>query len=273
MDRERIGIPSICAFALLVGCYSPNINQGAFTCGPNRACPDNYHCAANNRCYSINVDAAVEKPVCTSFSLPPICSVQPASGEQCNPGCQTGCDCGWCGVVNGAATCLQGTAGTIDVGDVCVPSSNDCKAGLYCQPESCGTNTGRCYQLCDPSVGGSCGNGSSCSQAIAPAGATTLPFKLCSLVISCDPIGQMSTSCPAPFACYPLAGLTTECSCPGVVATSGGCGGPSDCVSGDSCIGVSPTSSICLPTCNDNSQCTGNTQCQNNSPTTYGFCR
>jgi hypothetical protein len=256
---------------LVGGCYSPNIPQGAFTCGPGGACPASYHCvAANNRCYSV-ADASIDVPCKSVTTAPQVCSASPVGGQACNPGCQTGCNgCGWCGVVNGAASCLQGTAGTKDIGDLCNPSnSQDCKAGLYCQPE-CGK--GRCYQLCDPLVKDNCSAPSTCSQAIAPAGTMTLPFKLCSLVVSCDPVSQASTTCPAPFACYPTGnGALTECDCPGATPDGQPCINLADCQSGSSCNGTR-TGSLCLPTCAlANSQCAAGSTC-NPVGSTYGYC-
>lgn len=273
MNLRRNTATGALAFVLTLACYSPNIRQGAFTCGANRACPDNYHCAANNLCYSINVDAAAEKPVCTSFSLPAICSVQPASGEACNPGCQTGCGCGWCSVANGTATCLTGAKGSKNVGEICDPTmASDCRPGLYCQPE-CGT--GRCYQLCDPSGDAGVNGCAHCDVAAMMAsdgGAKVLPFTLCRLVTTCDPTSASNpTSCPAPFACYPV-GAQTECDCAGSTVPGQSCSFLNDCQAGYSCNGPR-MASTCQQTCTASSTCLSGSCNVNVAATTYGFCQ
>jgi hypothetical protein len=268
----RVTAAGTLALLLTLACYSPNIRQGAFACGTNRACPDNYHCAANNLCYSTNVDASVEKPACTSFTLPAICSVGHASGEACNPGCQTGCDCGWCGIANGAASCLSGATGMKTVGEICDPTMvSDCKPGLYCQPE-CGT--GRCYQICDPTGDAGASGCAHCDVAAmmaADAAPKVLPFTLCRLVTTCDATLVTSTSCPAPFACYPV-GAQTECDCAGSRSAGQGCSFLDDCQGGYSCNGPKGATT-CLQTCTATSTCTTGSCNANVARTTYGFCQ
>ena len=251
---------------LVLSCYSPNIAPGGFICGADRACPDKFHCASNNRCYQ-EADASFDmQVVCKSdASVPEVCSALHASGQTCNPGCQTGCNgCGWCAVVSGGTRCLTGKAGTKDVGAVCAPSlESDCKPGLYCQPEC---STGRCYKICDSSDKALCGTGSSCSVAGNSRGdAGTFSFSLCSLVSTCDAVAQ--TGCAASFACYPT--FPTECDCPGKVATGQTCIFAADCERGASCIGLTTTTKVCLQTCKTTADCTTGS-CNNALP--YGYC-
>jgi hypothetical protein len=248
-----------------VGCYSPNINPGSYTCGSDGGCPDKFHCAANNRCYPEG--AALDMaPACNSdASAVQVCSAPHASGQTCNPGCQTGCDgCGWCAVVNGATKCLTGKPGTKDVGSVCSPSlESDCLPGLYCQPE-CGT--GRCYRICDSSDKSVCGTGSMCNLAANSRGdAGTFSFSLCSIVSTCDAVAQ--TGCPTAFACFPT--IPTECDCPGSMANGQACQLAAQCGRGSSCIGLSASMSLCLQTCRTTADCTAGT-CKNANP--YGYC-
>jgi hypothetical protein len=248
-------------------CYSPNIGRGGYACGTDGGCPDKFHCASDHRCYQ-EADASIDMPVVceADASVPKVCPAPHASGQVCNPGCQTGCSCGWCAVFNGATKCLTEEPGTKDVGTVCTPSlESDCMPGLYCQPE-CGA--GRCYRICDSSDKSVCGTGSKCNVAGNSRGdAGAFSFSLCSIVSACDAVAQ--TGCPTAFACYPT--IPTECDCPGAVADGQGCQLAAQCGRGSSCIGLSTTMSICLQTCRINTDCTtAGTSCKNANP--YGYC-
>jgi hypothetical protein len=274
MGLRRIAAVLIVAPLMALGCYSPNIGEGNYACGSDGGCPDKFHCASDHRCYQ-KADASIEMPppVCTSdASAPQVCSALPASGQACNPGCQTGCGCGWCAVVNGATKCLTGKAGLKDVGALCDPSlESDCAAGLYCQPE-CGA--GRCYRFCDSSGASACGTtGSACSVTARKPGDAggALSFTLCSLVSTCDAVSQKG--CDAPFACYPTGKTnpSTVCECAGSLPTLQGCSFTDQCVRGDNCIGFGMTAqAMCLQTCVTPADCSTGT-CQNPMPM-YGYC-
>ncbi|HLK93560.1 MAG TPA: hypothetical protein VKZ18_26955 [Polyangia bacterium] len=273
MDLHRISAALFVASALATGCYTPNITGGAFSCGDGGACPSGFRCAANGRCYSSGVDAQFEHSVtCDSgTSTTSVCSGIPISGE-CNPGCQSGCACGWCAVVDGASQCLEGAGGTKDVGVICDPSRpSDCKAGLYCQPE-CGT--GRCYKLCDPS-NDTCGGQSACDQKarkVTDGGTAATPFGLCRLVASCDPTATNSATCPAPFGCYPTGvGAQTECDCAGNIQPGQSCLFLSDCQAGYSCNGPAG-GTTCLQTCTTTGQCAAGSTCTNHTTGPFGYC-
>ncbi len=271
MDFRRIAATLVLVLSVSSGCYSPHIVGGGYRCGDGGACPSGFRCAADHRCYSDSVDAKIELPVtCDSgTSTTSVCTAPAVSGE-CNPGCQSGCNCGWCAVVNGASKCLEGTAGTKDVGAVCDPArKSDCKAGLYCQPE-CGT--GRCYKLCNSDA--NCDAPSKCdqkAQKVTDGGTASTPFGLCRLVVSCDPTVASSALCPAPFGCYPTGlGSQTECDCAGSIAPGQGCTFLPDCQPGYSCNGTS-AGTICLQTCTDSTQCTTGS-CTNHTSTPFGYC-
>ena len=247
---------------LALGCYSPNIGSGRYACGADGGCPDNFHCASNHLCYQGN-DSFDMSPVCESdASAPQVCSTVPATGQACNPVCQTGCGgCGWCAVVDGATKCLTGNAGTKNVGATCDPSKNsDCSPGLYCQPETCGTVTaGSCYLLCDPSkttngVNSVCGAMSACNVTAKKNGGGTLPFILCSPV--CDPLSQTNVSCPAPFGCYPSGPTTTECDCAGSASIGDPCLLADTCSPGQTCAGPNGGGATCRPICTATVACT-----------------
>ena len=255
--------------ALFGACYSPNIVSRGFACGDGGACPDKFHCASDNRCYQ-EPDASI---LCKSdASAPQVCSAAHASGQICNPGCQTGCDgCGWCAVVNGATKCLTGKAGTKDVGAVCTPSlESDCMPGLYCQPE-CGT--GRCYRICDSSDKAVCGAGSTCGVTGKASGdGGTLSFTLCSLVSTCDAVSQTG-GCTMPFACYPTGATNpaTVCECGGTFPTLHSCSFVDQCTRGDNCVDVGMATPICLQTCKGNGDCVSPATCMN-QVAGYGYC-
>jgi hypothetical protein len=250
-------------FLLALSCYSPNIAPGGYICGSDGGCPDNFHCAANNRCYQ--GDASIDvPPICNSVTtVQPIISAScpgAAASAQCSPICQTDCNnCGWCAVAGGVAKCLTGTAGTKDVGTTCDPSKNsDCLPGLFCQAEACGAVTsGSCYRICDQSqtkngVNSVCGAMSACNIAAKNGGG----FFLCSPI--CDPLSQANVNCPAPFACYPSGATTTECDCAGVGAVGDSCGFASTCAPGETCAG--PTGAFtCRPICTAAVACTSGT--------------
>lgn len=271
--RPSLAAAATALLLVLVGCYSPNIAPGGYRCGDAGACPSGYRCAADHRCYSDSVDAKLDLPVvCDSgTSATPVCTAAAISGE-CNPGCQSGCSCGWCAVVNGASKCIEGTAGTKDVGVICDPArKSDCKVGLYCQPE-CGT--GRCYKLCNSND--DCGSSSKCdqkAQKVTDGGSALTPFSLCRLVVTCDPTVASSAMCPAPFGCYPTGlGSQTECDCAGSISSGQGCMFLNDCQGGFSCNGQSgDAGTICQQTCTSSAQCTAGS-CQNHTSTPFGYC-
>lgn len=283
MSAFRLAIPLAILGALALaagttgGCYTPSIADGAFACGDGGACPSGFRCAVNHRCYRSGEDAQYEHPVtCDSGTLTTsVCSGAPISGE-CNPGCQTGCDCGWCALIDGQSKCIE-TVGTKDVGVICDPArTSDCKPGLYCQPE-CGT--GRCYQLCNPVSDpklDTCGAQSTCDQrarTVTDGGTAVTAFGLCRLVVTCDPTATSTPTCPAPFACYPTGvGSKTECDCAGSIGSGQPCTFLNDCQPSYSCNGTSTgTATTCQQTCTSTSQCIAGS-CMNHTTTPYGYC-
>jgi hypothetical protein len=274
MDLRGVGRLLISVSALVLGCYSPNIQQGGFACGDGGACPDNFKCnLVDHRCYQGPHDAAVEKLVCKSdATTPEVCSAEHVSGQTCNPGCQTGCgDCGWCAIVGGATTCLTGPGGKKVVGDVCNPLVQaDCLPGLYCQPEAaCGS--ARCYRLCDISDAAACGQGLDCKVVPRNNGGEALSSfaTLCTLAESCDPV--LNQGCQAPFACHLTGATTTECDCPGATATGQSCKFVVQCIGGDSCVGLDNSSAFCRQTCKVTTDCASGT-CNTQPDLTYGYC-
>ncbi len=238
----------VAALGTLSGCYKPTIDPGGFACGSLGQCPENFRCASDHRCYQ--GDAGVDRPtapVCTSATPDALCE-RSAGTEQCNPTCNSGCTCGWCGInASGAIACLMGTPGTKKVGELCdATRASDCAPGLRCRAESCGV--ARCYKFCD-------------SSADCPTAGATCSINagtLCSLPDpGCDAVGD--TGCPSGLSCY-SNGSSTECACPGSAAAGADCLGAEDCIPGYACVGSSnpatqKTSYTCKKLCNTQVDC------------------
>jgi hypothetical protein len=271
--RRVWSAPLISLFGSLmfvVGCYRPNIAQGGFQCASGNVCPDGFHCvSSNNRCYE--GDAGPESPVCVS-SPTPTCSTEAATGQACNPTCQTGCACGFCSVANGATTCLTVTAGNSDIGEVCDPQTEaPCKAGLFCRPECGQTTFGRCYKFC--AAKDDC-NGLDCGASGTSSGsAGTFSFSLCNLPDqTCDPVAK--SGCPTDpnevLGCYVDSFGGTFCDCNGTKAIGDSCAFAGDCSPGLICENFGPTNT-CEAVCVSASDCTSSGGCM---PTngSFGYC-
>ena len=154
MNLRRLAF-AVLATAAMVGCYSPNIKSGGFTCGEGGVCPDKFRCALDNRCYPIDKDASFDLPGRQAPGLhvgdldrlrdvrasPQPATVQPGLPDR------------MCSV-----RLVLGGRGSIQVldrerrvprrrGGLRPEHPRSCKAGLHCQPECAGT-TGRCYRFC-----------------------------------------------------------------------------------------------------------------------------
>lgn len=263
--------------AVLVGpivlfgaCYRPNITQGGFRCATgDQPCPDGFTCKSDNRCYT--GDGGPPAPTC---DLPTpdagTCSISLAAGQECIPSCQ-GCACGRCNVVQGVAVCNQ-TAGTKDINDVCNPAKDDCKAGLYCQPECNTVGLGRCYKFC--SVGTDCPDGS-CATAARDTAFNGTPFKICDIAPqACDPIAQ--TGCPTDFgvlSCYHSLFGNTYCDCKGTGKVGDTCSANNDCAPGETCLQVNGAAQIqCELLCPDSPTTCPPTESCVASDGTFGYC-
>ena len=262
------GLIGLCG--LDVACYRPNIAQGGFRCAAGDApCPDGFHCASDSRCYE--GDAGPIAPAC---AFPPPtpksnCSSDSTVGQACDPVCQTGCACGFCGVTSGAIKCLPVTEGTKDVGAICDPQSQaDCKPGLFCRPECQTTNVGRCYQFC--------ASGADCeAPALCNVSSANSPVSLCSLPIEqCSPIAL--TGCPSTgnvLACY-AENNAQACECVGTTPAGNTCQFASECIPGYTCISLTSTAlATCEKVCLSGSDCSAQTTCNNPTGAPYGYCR
>jgi hypothetical protein len=268
--------------AMVIGCYRPNISEGGLKCTAAGACPDGFTCASDGRCYK--GDAELIAPICDSKPPMPSCTNAAASGQKCNPNCDTGCDCGFCSVANGATTCLTVTAGDSAVGAICDPRQPaPCQKGLYCRPE-CGSSDpalGRCYKFCATASDcqictgdGACQN-TTCSVTENSTSSSGQPFSfmLCSQPTQqCSPLGTTS-GCPttdSAFACYSQSD-ETFCDCKGAITATEPCSFRGECIAGYSCVPVAGGS--CLPTCRTTADCTAPAICNFVlSDRIFGYC-
>jgi hypothetical protein len=251
------------AFGLAGGaCYNPRIDDGNLACAAGQ-CPDGFACLADNRCHHVGVtvdvgvppsdagapgsDAAdgptpdANPPMCTTAVVTPVCQQAPAAGQACNPGCQKGCACGRCNIVDRSPQCVP--VGSAKLGDTCKPGAQDnCGAGLICLSEGCGNGLGRCYRHC---AGDEQCPGSICTIPILDQTGKDTGFRTCDVPAqSCDPVNN--TGCPDPaLACYLTSANQTLCDCanphPADGGTSGGmndapCNVYNDCAAGFFCV-------------------------------------
>ncbi len=258
MTARSSAFLAIAALVAALGCYNPDIAQGGLQCAPGKVCPENFHCASNNRCYrgDAGIDMAV-KPVCTSVTPDAAtCSRDPAPGQACNPACESGCSCGWCSVVSGVPTCVTGTPGTKAIGELCDPAkSADCAPGLACHPE-CGK--GRCFKYCETST--DCPSGASCTAA----GGTLCTQQQDS---SCNPVTM--SGCPSGYGCYPT-GPVAYCDCAGTTAPGAPCSVTAACTPGNGCVGTMSSAAVCQKVCKTAADCNGSGNCT--LVGSYGYC-
>jgi hypothetical protein len=254
---------------LLDGCYKPNIAQGGFKCAAGGVCPDGFHCvSSNNSCYE--GDAAPAPPTCNIPTPDAGCTTTPAAGQPCTPACQFGCECGRCNIVQGMAACNQ-TAGSKDINDICDLTKDDCKAGLYCQPECNTSGFGRCYKLCLTKA--DCWN-DVCSAAARDMNMQPTAFKVCDIAPQdCDPIAQ--TGCPPSgnvLSCYDSVFGMPYCDCTGAAPVGTDCMNNNNCAPGETCLSLS-SGTKCVQLCAiSGNTCRAPDTCTNVGDNTYGYC-
>ena len=239
-------------------CYKPQIADGGLLCNAHFLpdCPDGFHCLGG-RCRRVGADAAVqpmvdagpEGPVADGPSdthdavatEPDAACFAPVAGctvdktHMCDPVCQSGC-------TGCHQKCSVNTAGTVtcnaplttlarDEGQSCTPASegtpvqtDDCKPGLVCFDENCGS---LCVRFCR--VDGDCPN-STCTRQL-PGG-----LKGCDVPpTTCNPVMALGVpNCPAlAQGCYLSTSQTdkTFCDCPSNDQAPGmPCNDSRDCV-------------------------------------------
>jgi hypothetical protein len=82
----------IIALGIGIACYDPPRPACGFICGNGGACPDDYHCATDNRCHlngtpatlTCGIDAAIDGPAIetdANLTPPTVTSTDPSSGQ------------------------------------------------------------------------------------------------------------------------------------------------------------------------------------------------
>jgi hypothetical protein len=249
------------------GCYRPNIVDGGLRCADGGVCPEGFYCGANGLCQK-GSEMVCKAPL---IHVDPICAADP--GIDCDPICQSRCDCGRCTLKGSSLGCTA--PGTKQRGDLCNPDADDCAPGQICVKDC--TSIARCFRLC--------GNGSItrldqcegqlCNRPVlGPDGGAT-PLTVCEPPVkTCNPVGGAMDCGSADLACYVSSTGQTVCDCKGTGAPGGPCNVFNSCIPGYRCITLGGAST-CLRTCTLGvaGECSSGTTCTNaggNSP--FGFC-
>ena len=274
-NRARAAWVVALGLGTAAGCYRPNIQDGGLLCADGGAgadggvCPEGFHCARNGTCREGS------PMVCTATSprVKELC--QAAPGTDCDPICQSRCDCGRCNIVGGALMCMP--PGNKQRGELCNIASDDCVPGNICMNFCGGTRGARCYRFCskgsttDHSL---CG-GNYCDITMNPGGDPE--WTLCEPPLeACNPVGD-NGDCADPVAlgCYVGPTGSPVCDCRGTAQEDQSCGPYNSCAPGLTCVRFQVGDAFCLRTCRLNgADCTPPQVCAMlPGNDTFGFCR
>jgi hypothetical protein len=247
--RARAAAVTLGLAALLaVGCYKPEIPEGAFLCGAEKSCPDGFQCVGS-RCFKNKPSGDAGDDAGGSCMRQELeCSASPGPSGACDPVCQSGCACGEKCVNPGAGNQCTPTLMPVQLNyDSCNPATDRCRPGSVCLPEfqdRCGAH---CYRFCR--VDTDCGMNARCTgEAQDPAGNPL--YRVCSAKIEpCNPTGVAPACGPgagadrlAPaFGCYILSHMhpdETVCECAGLLPEGAPCEREYQCVPGLECLKV-----------------------------------
>jgi len=271
-SSSRFSIAAVfLAAAATSGCFNPNIVDGGLLCAEGRLCPDGFYCAADGTCKQGGA------PTCEAASphIQPICTPDP--GHDCDPVCQSRCDCGRCTLSETKLTCVA--PGTKKRGVICTPGADDCEPGNVCVPD-CDGAIGRCYRFCGKgSVRHAelCDVGQDCDFPVTDANQGPTDLWACPAPMkTCGPAGDGSDCGNPALACY-LAGngVATVCECKGKKPPNDPCSFFNSCVPGYRCVAISTINGgapTCLKTCSlAGNDCPSGT-CSMIGGSTFGFC-
>ncbi len=260
----------LAAWAILVavtspgaGCYKPTIQDGGLLCAGGAdggVCPEGYHCSANGTCLKGPKVACLS----TSPHLAQICAPDP--GNDCDPICQSRCDCGRCTYNGTGLVCLP--AGNKPRGAICTPGGqDDCAPGHFCRRD-CGT-IGRCYRFCgNEGVTRDVCDGQDCQIYLNDALGNPTSLAVCGPPSQvCNPIGDANDCGALALGCYveDTTGATV-CDCKGDNVAGADCDLFNSCIPGFRCIKLaSNPTATCMKTCRRNG-----TDCAPGSCTTFG---
>jgi len=279
------GHRALAAWAILVavmspgaGCFTPTIQDGGLKCAGGTdggVCPEGFYCSANGTCRKgPKVECSMMTPPVPAVE--PICAPDP--GNDCDPICQSRCDCGRCTYNGTGLVCLP--AGRQPSGAICTPGAqDDCAPGNLCRKD-CNDMIGRCYRFCGKDGilrDDLCGPDQDCQIFLNDALGNPTQLAVCGPPVQpCNPVGNSNDCGALALGCY-IQDSTgdTVCDCKGIVDAGGECGPFNSCIPGFRCLGLSASAvPICVKTCR-----IGGTDCAPNacaaiggSGGPFGFC-
>ena len=228
-------------------CYSPKIDEGAFVCGDNQACPHGFSCF-EGRCYTRDPAGGGAGGSDGGGNMCEqrmgVCSPATQSVGTCDPVCQRDCSCDQrCTIGDGEASCFPIEPGARALGTSCDPVADDCDVGLVCLAEvepACGAH---CYRFCRSDQ--DCIGRSRCfPQAVFEGAPAVMSIGVCSpRVEACNPVGDRPTCVgdrdPQLFGCYILSPMHADepvCDCAGSLPEDAPCTDLHECLPGLECI-------------------------------------
>ena len=183
MLRIRAAVTVVLGLAALlaVGCYKPEIPEGAFVCGTGNTCPDGFQCSGS-RCYKNKPSERRRRRhgnMCQRQELE--CSASPGASGACDPVCQSGCACGEkCVNPGNGNRCAPITMPVQLNYDSCDPGADRCRPGAVCLPEFQARCGAHCYRFCR--VDSDCGANARCTGEAQDDAGNPL-YKVCSAKI------------------------------------------------------------------------------------------
>jgi hypothetical protein len=251
-------------FAVLIGlacagCYKPSITDGGLRCTDGGACPEGYSCAGDRSCRKVD-------PQCAADARPiePLCTL--ASGNDCDPVCQSHCLCGRCNLVGSGLACVP--AGDKKRGEICSRVLDDCAPGNICIPD-CKT-IGRCYRFCGA---GGVGNDALCAGQPCDYNAPGGDLLICQPPLaSCDPVVDGNDCGHPELGCYLSTSGAPVCDCRGTGAPGGVCDTYNSCIPGYRCVQIGAPA--CYKTCRlGGTDCVAPDVCKSlGGSSAFGFC-
>ena len=249
------------------GCYKPNIVDGGLRCADGGVCPEGFHCAGDGLCR----EGGAMMCAAPAIHVDSICDPEP--GNDCDPICQSRCQCGRCNLTGARLACTA--PGGKARGDVCNLTSDDCAPGNVCLAD-CNNAIGRCYRFCGTAttMNADVCAGQACAITVNDTNGAETTLTVCEPPLkACNPAGDGSDCGNAALGCYIGSTGATLCDCRGTVPPGQGCAVFNSCTPGFRCVSVSSSAApTCLKTCMIGSNDCGTRPCMSAGGGTFGFC-